>query len=1338
MRSRALHLAVAAIAAIALVLVGASPPSGAQEGPDATRADAGRYTVTPVVATGRTVGAKATTSAVAASDPELIARTDATPVPVVIKLDYDSIATYQGGRDGLAATSPSVTGRRLTAETATRSAYARDVARREAAITADITAAVPAARIGRSFRVVYGGVAAVVPANEARNLLGVPGVVAVQADALNQPLTDSSTEFIDAPAVWDQVGGQATAGEGILFGSLDSGLWPEHPSFAANPDLPARPTRPDGRALECDYGPDPLSEDEEEPDFACNNKLVGGSAFIDTYNLLNPDDPETEEDEGEVYPDSARDSNGHGTHTASTVAGGVVDEAPVFGVDRGPISGVAPGAQVMGYKVCGAGGCYGTDTTAAVEAAILDGVDVINYSISGGTTPFTDSTELAFLDAYAAGVYVSTSAGNEGPGASTANHLAPWTTSVAASTQRREFGSDLTLTAGDETFEASGVSIGSGIAEPTPVVLAEDVPGYDDPLCAEAPPADDTFDGLIVGCARGNPEGRVASGYTVYSGGGEGMVLYNVNPGSTMTDNHWLPVVHLPAGTGFEAFVEGHPGVEGTFTAGTPRDGQADVVADFSSRGPAGDFLKPDVTAPGVQILAGTTPTPESIVEGPPGEYFQAIAGTSMSAPHVAGSGILMLAEHPQWTPGQVRSALMTTATTSLVKEDGETPADPFDIGAGRIDLGAARNPGLTLDETARRFLTLTASPTGAIDLNIPSINAPTMPGEITTTRTFTNVGSTTATYSVTTTAGEGSTITATPSRFTVAPGASRAVEITIASDNTEGQEFGEVRLAAAGRETIHLPVAFAPSSSGATVTSDCEQGTIELHEITTCTMTATNDSFGPTVVEGTTTVDDRLRILDADGAEQTGPRSAEVTAVSLEGRAPGTPSLEPLGFEGYLPLADFDVPFEAIGDEEIVDFGIDPFVYNGIPYDAIGVDSNGYLVVGGSSGSADNVCCPPQELPNVLPPNNVIAPFWSDLSGEDAPGIAVVKLTDNETGAAWTVVEWQVNAYGTDTLKTFQVWLGHQDEQDITLNYPADDLPDLTDLGEPLVIGVENETGAGGESLVDTPPGEDLDVVSTDAVAGDSISWSIDVEGYAAGEGHVRTEVSASGMPGTTVVTTPITVNPGPAMGDAEAFVDRAYQDILGYPASDAARDYWAARLESGSITPTAFAYQLAKDDRWLEPVVEGRYQQLLGRAPGPQELAFWVGQLRAGKPESLLAAQLIGSDEFFAGANREVAAFVDQAYLAVLGRLPEEAGRVYWVDRIEGGLSRSMVGKTFFQVPESRIYRLEALADHFLGREPTAEEAAAWSEILRTSTDLRLVAAIVGSDAYVNPEES
>ena len=149
-----------------------------------------------------------------------------------------------------------------------------------------------------------------------------------------------------------------------------------------------------------------------------------------------------------------------------------------------------------------------------------------------------------------------------------------------------------------------------------------------------------------------------------------------------------------------------HDGVTGAFAAGEPRDGQGDVMAAFSSRGPGGLFVKPDITAPGVQILAGASPTPLSPpnpVDGgsPPGEFFQAIAGTSMSSPHIAGSAILLRALHPDWTPGQIKSAMMTTATTDVVKEDLVTPADPLDMGAGRVDLNVAGSAALTFDETA-------------------------------------------------------------------------------------------------------------------------------------------------------------------------------------------------------------------------------------------------------------------------------------------------------------------------------------------------------------------------------------------------------------------------------------------------------------------------------------------------------------------------------------------------------------------------------------------------------------------------------------------------------------
>ena len=217
-------------------------------------------------------------------------------------------------------------------------------------------------------------------------------------------------------------------------------------------------------------------------------------------------------------------------------------------------------------------------------------------------------------------------------------------------------------------------------------------------------------------------------------GGAVGMILFNPTLADTETDNHFLPTVHLADGGPLLAFVAAHPGLTARFTPGVRVDGRADVMAAFSSRGPAGPFLKPDIAAPGVQILAGHTPRPDDVSGGPAGQLYQAIAGTSMSSPHIAGSALLLKALHPDWTPGQVKSAMMTTATTKVVKEDTTTPADPFDFGAGRVQVNVANKPGLTFDETADRMAALGNDPLGAVHLNIPSVDAPVMPGAVTTT----------------------------------------------------------------------------------------------------------------------------------------------------------------------------------------------------------------------------------------------------------------------------------------------------------------------------------------------------------------------------------------------------------------------------------------------------------------------------------------------------------------------------------------------------------------------------------------------------------------------------
>ncbi|HEY0639275.1 MAG TPA: S8 family serine peptidase [Pseudonocardiaceae bacterium] len=1044
----------------------------------------------------------------AKTDPALLNRTDGAMIPVTIKLDYDSTATYSGGVAGLEATSPSVTGKALSDRTGALQRYESFAADKEQSFSAALAKAVPQARIGRSLRTVYGGVAAQVPANQIAELLKIDGVVAVQQDSMRQLLTDSSPRFLGAPKVYQELGGGTkNAGRGVLYGNLDTGIWPEHPSFADQGHLAPKP----GPALACEYGDNPLTPANDP--FACQNKLVGGAHFTDTYDALTGDD---------VFPGTARDSNGHGTHTASTSAGNIVEDVEVLGSELAQtIHGLAPGAWVMEYKVCGPQGCFSSDSAAAVGQAIVDGVDVINFSISGGNDPFTDPVELAFLDAYAAGVFVSASAGNSGPGAGTANHLSPWVTTVAASTQTREFGTTLTVTADNgETFTTPVSTIMPGIA-PTQLVMGGDAP-YGRPLC-DAPAAPGTFTGKVVACQRGG-NGRVDKGYNVLQGGAAGMVLYNPTLQDTQTDTHWLPAVQIADGTQFVAFMGSHTGETATWGAGAARDGQGDVMAAFSSRGPGGSFIKPDVTAPGVQILAGDTPIVESTSSGPGGQYFQAIAGTSMSSPHVAGAGILMKALNTDWTPGQIKSALMTTATKNVKKEDLVTPADPFDFGAGRIDLRKSGMPGLTFDETAERMAALGNDPINSVHLNIPSVNAPVMPGRVSTIRTAKNVSGQRQTYEVRTTAPAGASITVLPRRFSLDPNQSVDLTVTIESTAPSAQYFGEVRLVPSrtGYPTLHLPVAFVTGQAEASLVSDCSPTRIPVQGVSTCTITATNNSFVDTTVNLRTKLNANLRVTGTTGgAFIIDNKTVEKPTVPLAGGSAGVPAVDAgSGPAGYLPLDAFGITPDPIDDEQFINYNVPAFVYNGITYTTIGVNSNGYIVAGGGTAE-DNNCCNLPAGADPSRPNNILAPFWTDLDGTGAPGIFAATLTDGVND--WLVVEYRVNVFGTTSGRVFQVWIGLNGTQDISYAYDPANLP-ADPAGQDFLVGAENSVGEG--DVTATLPTEDLVVTSSDPTPGATVSYTVTVRGTKSGEGVVTSEMASADLPGVTVVRTTVSVN--------------------------------------------------------------------------------------------------------------------------------------------------------------------------------------------------------------------
>lgn len=938
-------------------------------------------------------------------------------------------------------------------------------------------------RLIHRYKKIFNGASLVLAEDRIDAVAAVPGVTGVYLDEVQYIDTESSPAFIGAPALWEMLGGQGNAGEGIVVGVLDTGIWPEHPSFS-DPDLSGNPyAPPPGGPYGCDFGN--TAWNPNDAPFTCNNKLIGAYNFLDTYKAvvgLKPYDPT--DNTGEF--DSARDDNGHGTHTTSTAGGNAGVEAAIFAQPFGTISGIAPRAHVIMYKVCAGpiGSCYPSDSAAAVEQAIIDGVDALNFSIGGGSSPYSDIVSLAFLSAYENGMFVACSAGNSGPGADTVGHREPWTTTVAATTQSRAFEGWLQLEAGGDTLDLIGVSI-TGDSSGDVVVGAD----YGDPLCGTVdgvnpfPPGTFTANQIVV-CQRGIVA-RVEKSFNVWEAGAGGMILYNPGVQSLNSDNHFVPTVHIDhvAGPAVLDFMASHTGVVGTIDGANVVFGRGDVMAAFSSRGGPGQTLgisKPDIAAPGVQILAGHSPLLGFIPEGaggPPGELFQAIAGTSMSAPHIAGSGALLKALHPDWTPGQIKSALMTTAwPDDVVKEDGLTPGDAFDYGSGRVDLNKAGHPGLTISASVQDYLDLEHELWNA---NYPSLYIPTMPGVMTVQRTLHSELGKNALWKTSVDSPPDITI-GVPETILVKAGQDATFDITLDARHVPlgGVRHATLYLTHSGR-SLRFPITIVRDQPLVTVEKSCTPGTLAVGETTDCTITISNTSFDDAAVSLYDRMPPGLPLVmgSVGGAEHTGAASLswdgtlfgaappEVTVVDGTGTTPA----------GYLPLSIFGIPpLAGVEDETIVNFSVPPFDYAGEVWDSIGMVSNGYAVVGGGTGA--DIDFINQTLPDPTPPNNVLAPFWTDLDPSAGGALRAASLTDGVN--SWLVLDWEdVPTWSGDEDDSFQIWIGLNGVEDISFTYG-----DVSDGdGGFLTVGAENAYGNSGQNWyvngVGTPVSADDEV---------------------------------------------------------------------------------------------------------------------------------------------------------------------------------------------------------------------------------------------------------------------
>jgi subtilisin family serine protease len=703
----------------------------------------------------------------------------------IVQLDAPPLARYRGGARGFAATAPAATGAKVDRDSAAARAWSRELDDRQAAVLA---AAAPAVTPSARYRVAFAGFAAKLTAAQAQALRAQPGVAHVTRErfvrltaappaplAPGDVLAGSEAALMGLPTgLWQRLGGAATAGRGTIVGVVDSGITPESASFA---DRVPAPALWDGT---CQAG-------ERFPASTCDDKLIGARYFVEGFGPANVP-------EGAYL--SPRDEAGHGTHVASIAVGDagvdpLVDGNPL-GVDR--ITGVAPAAHLAVYKACWVFGiCSTVDIVAAIDAAVGDGVDVINLSLGGfQDSPQIDPIETATLNADAAGVFVAAAAGNAGdtPGALGTPASAPWTTAVAATTGTRTFRSTLHVSAGGGTADVPASTTWQGFDDAELLdarSLDPDHQGsaFDDPrYCAEGLTRAQVG-GKVVLCDAFAPVDLI--GDTLSKSEAKGFVL--IGGGEGLDD----PIVHssLPAavversgGAELRAVTAQGGGVAALQApAGTATPWTADRVPGFSSRGPGAlspDLLRPDVSAPGVNVVAAYAPDTYLASQGLEARSpFAVLSGTSMASPQVAGAGALLTQLHPTWSPAQMRSALVTTART--VTEAGR-PASPRAAGAGRIDPTAAADPGLVIAPTTADYQAFAEQRLPGRDLNLPSIQIGRLLGDTTVTRTVTSVAATRASWTASVRSERPSAVDArvTPQRFTVAPGQSQTLTIDV------------------------------------------------------------------------------------------------------------------------------------------------------------------------------------------------------------------------------------------------------------------------------------------------------------------------------------------------------------------------------------------------------------------------------------------------------------------------------------------------------------------------------------------------------------------------------
>ncbi|CAN6846489.1 unnamed protein product, partial [Brassica oleracea] len=605
----------------------------------------------------------------------------------------------------------------------------------------------------------------------------LPEVVHVIPNTLYELTTTRTWDYLGlSPGTSKSLLHKADMGRKIIVGVIDTGVWPESEMYNDKGYGPI-PSRWKGS---CESG------ELFNGLIHCNKKLIGAKYFVDGLVAEIGDFDRTENPE---YA-SPRDFNGHGTHVSSTIGGSFLPDVSYLGLGRGTVKGGAPGVHLAIYKACWLqlGSCSGADVLKAIDEAIHDGVDILSLSL-GSKVPLYSETDVRELtSAVAKGIPVVAAAGNDGPSAQTISNVAPWILTVAATTLDRSFPTAITL---GNNITILGQAIFAG-----PELGFSDLAYPQSGETSVTPAVDDII--------------------AVRNAGGLGVIIAR-NPTHLLLPSRNFPsvAVDFELGTDILFYIRStryhsshspktfmnYHNIFGFFSLarspivkiGASRTlvarPVATKVATFSSRGPnsiSPAILKPDIAAPGVNILAATSLNDSFSVNG-----FSMKSGTSMATPVVSGIVVLLKSLHPHWSPSAIKSAIVTTAwktdpSGEPIFADGSSRklADPFDYGGGLVNPEKAARPGLVYDMATHDYVLYlcaadysdisisrvlgkaTVCPTtkpSVLDLNLPSITIPNLRDEVTLTRTLTNVGPFNSVYKVVINPPTGVNVSVTP-----------------------------------------------------------------------------------------------------------------------------------------------------------------------------------------------------------------------------------------------------------------------------------------------------------------------------------------------------------------------------------------------------------------------------------------------------------------------------------------------------------------------------------------------------------------------------------------------